>query len=78
LSKQLLIAKSMIKMRTRNSTILVHLTLNILDRDQEVEQLPSQAQDQLLKAIKVCPKNLKALALAEEAALINILSRLAK
>ena len=68
----------MIKTRTHNSTTLVHLTLNILDHDQEAERLPSQAQDQLLKAIQACPKNPRALALAEEAVLTNILSHLAK
>ncbi len=68
----------MIKMRAHNSTTLAYLTLSILDRDQEVERLPLQAQNQLHKGIKICSKSLRALALVEEAALINILSHLAK
>ena len=68
----------MIKTITRNSATLVHLTLSTLDHDQEVERLPSQAQDRLLKVINVCLKNLRVLALAEEAVLTNILSHLAK
>ena len=77
-SKQSLRAKSMIHARTHNSTTLAYSPMSIEDHDQEVEQMPLQAQDQLHKGIKMCPKDLRALALAEEVAFINILSHLAK